>query len=111
MSLASAGLLPEQLQLKLPIFMDKIHQLSALLHVNLEAFQADHIALRINDAELARQAHQAWLMEGSEISNAIINGRPIIVVLFDRPLDALSWCIECLELPYPAADKCYPEQS
>ncbi len=111
MSLASAGLLPEQLQLKLPAFIDKIHQLSALLHVDLEPFQADHIALRINDTELAHQAHQAWLMKGREISNATINGRPIIVLLFDQPLDALSWRIECLELPYPAANKSYPEQS
>ena len=111
MSLANAGLLPEQLQLKLPAFIGKIHQLSALLHLNLEAFQADHIALRINDTELARQAHQAWLVQGREISHATINGRPIIVMLFDQPLDALSWRIECLELPYPATDKSYPEQS
>lgn len=111
MSLVNAGLLPQQLQFKLPAFISKIQQLSALLHLNLEPFQADHIALRINDNELAREAHQAWLASGVEISNAMINGRPIIVILFNQPLDAGQWSIECLELPYPAPGKIYPEQS
>ncbi|OLQ91177.1 hypothetical protein BIY21_13495 [Vibrio ponticus] len=111
MSLASAELLPEQLKQKLPEFMLKIQSLSEKLQIDLAEFQADHIALRINEQELAEQAHQAWLKEGVEISNAQINGRPIIVLAFHQPLAALNWQIECLELPYPAEGKIYPEQS
>ncbi|WP_114765258.1 VOC family protein [Vibrio rhodolitus] len=111
MSLASAELLPEQLKQKLPEFMLKIQSLSEKLQIDLTQFQADHIALRINEQELAQQAHQAWLNEGVEISNAQINGRPIIVLAFHQPLQALNWQIECLELPYPAEGKLYPEQS
>lgn len=111
MSLVSAGLSPQQLRLKLPAFIGKIQQLSELLHLDLAPFQADHIALRINQDDLALASHQAWLNEGLEISNAMINGRPIIVVLFEHPLEAGHWNIECLELPYPAPGKLYPEQT
>ncbi|WP_162062639.1 VOC family protein [Vibrio taketomensis] len=111
MSLATAELLPEQLKQKLPDFMYKIQKLSDKLQIDLTQFQADHIALRINEPELAQLAHQAWLAEGKEISNAMINGRPIIVMTFNQPLKVLSWEIECLELPYPAEGKIYPEQT
>lgn len=111
MSLESAQLLPEQLKQKLPGFMLKIQRLSEILNLDLTQFQADHIALRINELELAEKAHNAWLEHGEQISNAQINGRPIIVLAFNQPLTALNWQIECLELPYPAAGKIYPEQS
>jgi len=109
--LIDAELMPAQMQRKLTDFMHKIQELGQILHINLSDFQADHIALRINQAELAQLAHQEWLKSGKEISNAMINGRPIIVIEFNQPLDANDWLIECLELPYPAAGKIYPEQS
>ncbi|MDA0127502.1 VOC family protein [Vibrio sp. MarTm2] len=109
--LIDAELMPQQMKQKLHDFMHKIQQLGEILHINLSDFQADHIALRINEAELAHLAHQEWLKAGKEISNAMINGRPIIVLEFNQPLNALEWKIECLELPYPAEGKYYPEQS
>tara|TARA_Y100001956_G_C4102230_1_gene178214 strand:+ start:259 stop:858 length:600 start_codon:yes stop_codon:yes gene_type:complete len=109
--LIDAELMPVQMNGKLHDFMHKIQQLSEILHINLSGFQADHIALRINEAELAHLAHQEWLKVGKEISNATINGRPIIVIEFNQPLAAKEWQIECLELPYPAEGKLYPEQS
>lgn len=109
--LIDAELMPSQLCEKLDEFMHKIQGLSQILHIDLSSFQADHVALRINDVELAQLAHQEWLKQGKEISNAIINGRPIIVLEFHQPLCVLGWEIECLELPYPAEGKVYPEQS
>lgn len=109
--LIDAELMPAQMKDKLSDFMHKIQQLSEVLHINLSAFRADHIALRINEAELAHLAHQEWLKTGKEISNARINGRPIIVIEFDQPLAAQGWHVECLELPYPTQGKLYPEQS
>ncbi|NOH81928.1 VOC family protein [Vibrio sp. RE86] len=109
--LNNAQLMPSQMKGTLNEFMHKIQALSELLHINLTDFQADHIALRINETELAQLAHQEWQKEGKVISSAQINGRPIIVILFDEALKALTWEIECLELPYPAEGKHYPEQS
>lgn len=109
--LIDAQLHPEQLKQNLIQFMHKIQELTEILHIDLSSNKADHIALRINDPNLAALAHKAWLNEGREISNAEINGRPIIVLEFSSPLQVLGWSIECLELPYPAAGKIYPQQT
>jgi predicted metalloenzyme YecM len=42
------------------------------------------------------------------ISEAQINGRPIIVLAFDNPIVTRCWTIECLEVPYPAVGKTHP---
>ncbi|PMH41898.1 hypothetical protein BCU68_15005 [Vibrio sp. 10N.286.49.B3] len=109
--LSTLGLAPQQMLQNLDGFMDRITQLSELIKLDLTFAQADHIALRINEAEVASQAHQAWLAYGSVISQAEINGRPIIVLAFEQVLKSRGWSIECLELPYPAAGKIYPEQN
>ncbi len=109
--LIDSGLHPDQMKQKLDSFLSKIQQLMDLLHIDLTNHALDHIALRINEFNLAKLAHQAWLNEGREISNTKINGRPIIVIAFNQPLMVKTWLIECLELPYPAQGKHYPEQS
>ncbi|MCM0147371.1 VOC family protein [Photobacterium galatheae] len=107
--LRQANLHPEQMLAQLPEFMAKITALAEQLGLDLTAFQADHIALRVNDAALASQLHQAWLAYGAEWSTNVINGRPIVVIGFSQPLIADQWKIEALELPYPS-DKVYPVQ-
>lgn len=92
-------------------FMEKIEALASMLHLDLSLAQADHIALRINDTETAQQAHLAWTQFGQVISQAQINGRPIVVIEFDKALESRGWKIECLELPYPAEGKTYPTES
>lgn len=109
--LISSELMPWQMKSKLDDFMHKIQCLSDILHINLTPFQADHIALRINDPQLAKLAHLQWQKEAKVISEAQINGRPIIVLLFEQPMLSHGWSIECLELPYPAEGKHYPQQS
>lgn len=103
------GLTPEQLIDGLPQFMTRIAELNHELGLDLSSYQADHIAVRINDFTVAQQAHQQWLLRAEEWSNTEINGRPIIALGFYEPLQIGSWEIECLELPYPG-DKSYPEQ-
>ncbi len=108
--LEAAQLAPWQMRANLAEFILNIQKLIDILHLDLHAYQMDHIALRINESELATAAHQAWLSEGVEISNAQINGRPIIVLAFHQPLNSGIGPIECLELPYPAQGKSYPQQ-
>ncbi|MCG7489548.1 VOC family protein [Vibrio sp. Of14-4] len=109
--LLDAELMPWQMKAKLDVFMQNIQSLGERIKVDLQALQADHIALRINDEELAKLAHKEWLKEGLECSNAMINGRPIIVIEFTKPLRVSNWSIDCLELPYPMRGKMYPTQS
>lgn len=107
--LTDAGLHPEQMLAALPTFMAEIAQLAADLEVDLSPYQADHIALRVNDLSLAKQLHHAWLAYGEEWSVNEINGRPIVVIGFEKPLQVDGWTIEAIELPYPS-DKVYPQQ-
>lgn len=107
-TLIEKGLVPSAMLNKIDDFLDNIQALCSLLAIDLSAYQADHIALRINDAELAKTAHQAWLEYGKVISEARINGRPIIVLEFDNAVQSHGWSIECLELPYPAIGKTHP---
>ncbi|MDD9156497.1 VOC family protein [Aliivibrio sp. S4TY2] len=100
---------PQQLINALPSFMERIQKLLDVLEIDLTQYQADHIALRINDCEVAEAAHQAWLQQAEEWSNNEINGRPIIALGFNQALTSNGWSIECLELPYPG-DKSYPQQ-
>ncbi len=109
--LVDKRLTPELMIQDLDAFMAKIEALSSLLCLDLSLAQADHIALRINDVETAELAHQAWAQYGKVISQAQINGRPIIVIEFDKALESRGWKLECLELPYPAEGKTYPAES
>lgn len=104
-------LTPELMIQDLDAFMAKIEDLASMLRLDLSFAKADHIALRINDAETAKAAHQAWSQHGKVISQAKINGRPIVVIAFEQALESRGWKIECLELPYPAEGKSYPAES
>ncbi|WP_415720908.1 VOC family protein [Photobacterium ganghwense] len=107
--LEQKGLLPAQMLADLPAFIARIEALAAELGLALSEFQADHLALRVNDWETAEVLHQAWLAYGDEWSNNQINGRPIIVIGFHEPIKVGCWTIEALELPYPG-DKVYPQE-
>ncbi len=108
--LVEKRLTPELMLQDLDAFVEKIEALASMLSLDLSLAQADHIALRINDTQTALQAHQAWAQYGKVISQAQINGRPIIVIEFDKMLESRGWKIECLELPYPAEGKIYPTE-
>ncbi|MGF1775568.1 VOC family protein [Vibrio nomapromontoriensis] len=107
-TLMQKGLMPSQMLNEIDGFMDKILDLCKQLSLDLSRHQADHIAMRINDADVAKAAHQEWLQYGRVISEATINGRPIIVMQFEQPIVTKVGEIECLELPYPAQNKSHP---
>ncbi|WP_299014657.1 VOC family protein [uncultured Photobacterium sp.] len=107
--LTDSGLHPEQMLASLPAFLTRIEVLAEEMKLSLADYQADHIALRVNDWEVAEALHQSWLAYGDEWSNNEINGRPIIVIGFHQPLQVGRWSIEALELPYPGS-KSYPQE-
>jgi hypothetical protein len=109
--LVEKRLTPELMIQDLDAFMAKIEALASMLSLDLSLAQADHIALRINDTAIAQQAHQEWSQHGKVISQAQINGRPIIVIEFEQALESRGWKLECLELPYPAEGKTYLTES
>ncbi|OEF24044.1 VOC family protein [Vibrio rumoiensis] len=103
------SLSPQALRSQFVDFWHQIEQFAQILGIETKTLIADHIAMRINDWALTEQVHQAWLDEGKQLSNAMINGRPIIVIELTKPLIIKNQKIDCLELPYPS-DKTYPQQ-
>ncbi|KXF81451.1 VOC family protein [Enterovibrio coralii] len=97
------------LKASLPQFSLRMQALLDTLGLDLTTYQADHIALRVNDLALAKALHQDWLNESEELSVNKINGRPIVVVKAEEPLVFGTWETRCVELPYPG-DKVYAEE-
>ncbi|WP_238925401.1 VOC family protein [Vibrio sp. S11_S32] len=100
---------PAAMALSVVDFWQKMDALAQLIGLDYHDLKADHLAMRINDQVVAEQVHRAWLSEGQQISNAMINGRAIIVIQLDSALQVTDHKIDCLELPYPS-DKAYPQQ-
>lgn len=109
-SLSNKRLLPEQMLEDFSKFCLKIEALARDIGVDVSELVPDHVALRINDQDSAEQAHTEWKNYGTEISNATINGRPIIVIELSRKPTLFGNEVECLELPYPAKGKHYPQE-
>ncbi len=109
-ALRELNLSPEQLLADLPVFLTSLTALMETLSVDLTAYQADHIALRVNSWSVAEALHQAWLEYGEEWSNNEINGRPIVIIGLHQPLQFGQWQIEAIELPYPKSGKVYAKE-
>jgi predicted metalloenzyme YecM len=91
-------------------FKDKIEQLYHLIGLAEHGLELDHVAMRINHVSCAQQAEIAWSKQGKVLSKAEINGRPIVVLEMDTPIEIGKWTVDCVELPYPAEGKIYPVQ-
>lgn len=75
-----------------------------LTHLGLEC---DHTALRVNAASTADALSTEFCEQGSIISSNVINGRPILIIELNTPLQLADFDIDCIELPYPGS-KQYP---
>jgi len=86
------------------------YQLGLLEQLNSkhEALWCDHVALRVNDIATAESLLAEFKQGGKVISDSIINGRPIYIIVLDEPLMLGDWQIDCVELPFPG--KHYPQQ-
>jgi len=73
-----------------------------------EVLWCDHVALRVNDIATAELLLAEFTQRGKVISDSVINGRPIYIIVLDEPLTLGNWQIDCVELPFPA--KHYPQQ-
>ncbi len=99
----------EHLISTLPQFANSVAKLLNDLGISASDLFADHIALRVNGVETANTLFPQWLQRGKQISNAVINGRPIWIVKLDNDLTVGPWQVDCVELPFPS-DKRYPQE-
>ncbi|MBN6065765.1 VOC family protein [Aggregatibacter actinomycetemcomitans] len=91
-------------------FEQKIHALAQRLDLDLPKYEIDHLSLRVNTAQTA----QAWLAlllkQGSVLSDNVVNGRVIYLILLDEPIHFAGQWVDVVELPLPK-DKHYPQET
>ncbi|MFC0309655.1 VOC family protein [Gallibacterium trehalosifermentans] len=84
-------------------------QILDMTGLNRLDLQIDHIALRVNDVDMAKQWQACFAEEATLLSNNEINGRPIYLYELEKPLLILEQEVRVVELPFPKA-KNYPQQ-
>ena len=97
----------KQLEHSWPAFSDQILNFIAELNLDKLRLNCDHVALRVNSVAAADNLSDYFAKQGTIISNNMINGRPILIIELDTPMQLGEMLIECVELPYPS-DKPYP---
>ncbi|MBE8167171.1 MAG: VOC family protein, partial [Shewanella sp.] len=90
-------------------FSAKIQSFMTQLGIEQQKFECDHVALRANSTAKADEYRAFFEEHGTIISENIINGRPILIIELDVPLNLNGMLIPCIELPYPS-NKIYPQE-
>jgi len=85
----------------LPRFIDSLHHLAQRLGLDLNALEADHIAVRCHQNTTAERWKQGLLRCGELFSEKQIAGRPIALFELHTPLTVGPWQIGVIELPWP----------
>lgn len=95
------------LQAQFADFEQKIEQLAEVMGIRLQDYEIDHIALRVNTIEKAKNWLTYFTNYGKILSDNIVNGRRIYLIELDKPIKLANRTIEVIELPFPK-NKHYP---
>ncbi|GIU48001.1 VOC family protein [Shewanella algidipiscicola] len=98
-----------ELEQSWPQFSHDIQQFLQELQLDTLGLACDHVAVRVNSVAGADLLKDYFGHRGRIISNNMINGRPILIIALNRPLQLAHMLIDCVELPYPS-DKHYPNE-
>ncbi|WGE31422.1 VOC family protein [Actinobacillus genomosp. 2] len=90
-------------------FQQKIQQIAHLAMLDLNQFEIDHLAVRMNEQYTAEQWRSFLLEHGELLKESEVNGRPIALIKLSQPLSFLGQAVSIIELPFPK-DKVYPQQ-
>ncbi|VTX66050.1 VOC family protein [Haemophilus haemolyticus] len=90
-------------------FEEKILQLARDSRLNLSDYEIDHLALRVNSEQSAKNWLTLLLKYGKIVSDNFINGRPIYLIELEHPVKFANQLIDIIELPFPK-NKLYPAE-
>ena len=90
-------------------FEQQINQLAQAMSLNLHDYPIDHLALRANCDQTAKNWLTVLLNYGRILSDNIVNGRVIYLIELNEPLAFAGQLIDVIELPFPK--KTYPIES
>lgn len=90
-------------------FEQKIRKIADIAQINLNQFEIDHLAVRMNSLEKAENWHKLLLENGTLLKQSDINNRPIALIALNHPLSFCDQNVEIVELPFPK-NKIYPAE-
>ncbi|MDO4625816.1 MAG: VOC family protein [Pasteurellaceae bacterium] len=93
-----------------PIFEQRISALARGMQLELNHYEIDHLALRVNNLQRSKIWLTAFLKCGKILSDNMVNGRVIYLIQLVEPLVFLGQKIDIIELPLPK-NKQYPQQT
>ncbi|OOF56647.1 VOC family protein [Rodentibacter genomosp. 2] len=89
------------LEKELEDFERKIQELANMMVINLSDYEIDHIALRANSEQKAKNWLTHLVKCGRILSDNIINGRSIYLIQLEKPLAFAGQFVDVIELPFP----------
>lgn len=98
------------LQTELKDFEKKIQMLATEMQIDLKNYEIDHLALRANTEQKAKNWLTALLKCGRILSDNIVNGRVIYLIQLENPLAFAGQFVDIIELPLPK-NKQYPQET
>lgn len=91
----------------LAIFERKIQHLAKEMTMDLSHYEIDHLALRVNSEQSAKNWLILLLKCGRILSDNIVNGRKIYLIELKKPVKFANQFVDIIELPLPKNKK-YP---
>lgn len=95
-----------------PNFVAGIVNFASQLGLHINGLEVDHIGLRIantQQVDILRANLDQSSLDHKPLSEATVNGRPILIYKLQQPLQTGDFQIPCIELPYPAQKHDYPD--
>ncbi|AGV12055.1 TPA: VOC family protein [Haemophilus influenzae] len=91
----------------LATFERKIQHLAKEMTIDLSHYEIDHLALRVNSEQSAKNWLILLLKCGRILSDNIVNGRKIYLIELEKPVKFANQFVDIIELPLPKNKK-YP---
>ncbi|HHF3474172.1 VOC family protein [Haemophilus influenzae] len=91
----------------LAIFERKIQHLAKEMTIDLSHYEIDHLALRVNSEQSAKNWLILLLKCGRILSDNIVNGRKIYLIELEKPVKFANQFVDIIELPL-TKNKKYP---
>lgn len=89
----------------LAIFERKIQHLAKEMTIDLSHYEIDHLALRVNSEQSAKNWLILLLKCGRILSDNIVNGRKIYLIELEKPVKFANQFVDIIELPLPKCSR------
>ena len=90
-------------------FEKKIQQLAQMMSIDFSNYEIDHLAVRVNNEQNAKNWLTLLLKYGRILSDNVVNGRKIYLIQLEKAVKFANQFVDVIELPFPK-NKLYPAE-